>query len=496
MATNTGVNYDPSAAQSVSYGQYENGLPAADLYNNLPGGQTEIGIQKTRFDASNRAGIVAATQNKIYQQYFDLFMMQQNKGMTFKVDRWYPVAGAKNYDMMPSFEVGSDRYGNRITKAMVDGTANYSFVDKDGVVTNVVNAVNLGVHMKDGALVDPAGGTGTRIGYDPNGTNDGPFFNSRDIEAVTNQIGMLDEGTKDSNKVHAKKTTLQTTLFQIGYSAEWTKRSEMFSEDAVHIKQKEAVGTKLGHAVDDLNQLAMLATTNKAYSAGATSVATVGNITAGVALANDGSDDAEIKITYDMLKRIYKKLKVDGAEMIDEIITGSVNVGTVPVKSSYHMLIHHNHLSDLEGLKNEHGEKAFKPVHEYAASLKAMGKKLAVGEVGRIYEFVVVTSDKAMHVAAGGIAVNPLYTGSLKSSFDKAGVERFDVYPILFPTKGSIAGVALQGYAKPKFYYTGHETAAFDNIYRNRAVFSGQAWYASLITKPEGLLRYDVAVSE
>jgi N4-gp56 family major capsid protein len=270
---------------------------------------------------------------------------------------------------------------------------------------------------------------------------------------------------------------------------------EMFSEDMVHIKQKEAVGTKLGYAIDDLNQISMLSTTNRYYATDTLNPA-IDNVGDDVTVG-DGTDDNQASISYEDLKRIYNKLVIDGAEKVNELITGSAKVGTLTVESKYHMIIHQNHLSDLEALVDEHNRPAFIPVHQYAAGLKAQGMSLAPGEVGRIYQFVVIVSERAMHESAKGAEIPIGYTGKLKWGVSTEAVpkNRFDIYPILFPTKGSIAGVGLQGHMKPQFYYTGKETVAFDNLFRNKSAFAGKAWYASLITKPEGLLRYDVAVT-
>jgi N4-gp56 family major capsid protein len=72
---------------------------------------------------------------------------------------------------------------------------------------------------------------------------------------------------------------------------------------------------------------------------------------------------------------------------------------------------------------------------------------------------------------------------------------RFDVFPVLFPTKGSFATVGLKGHGKIKFNSQSPSKVELSNPYATQGFFSYNMWYAGIILREERLLKILVAAS-
>jgi len=74
-------------------------------------------------------------------------------------------------------------------------------------------------------------------------------------------------------------------------------------------------------------------------------------------------------------------------------------------------------------------------------------------------------------------------------------LDYFDVFPILFPTKGSFATVGLKGHGKIKFHAQSPSKIELSNPYATQGFFSYNMWYAGIILREERLLKILVCAS-
>jgi hypothetical protein len=289
----------------------------------------------------------------------------------------------------------------------------------------------------------------------------------------------------------------------------------------------------------------MLGTATVMYPSLATSMSTIG-----ASIAINGTEDGKWKVSYDLIRKGVRKLVRNRAKKNTSIVTGSTKVGTVPVAKAFYAIINADVKSDLESLvrgtvaDNGTTEFVYVPAHKYAGA-----GSLAEGEVGQMHEVKFIEAESAVVYAAEGAAVPANYAGTLSYSNDGvsrtvtniSGAEltltlnsgetyastvvlaigasanildadvitggtvdvdytilngdRFDVYPILFPTEGAFATVGLKGHDKIKFNSKSPEQVENGNPYGTTGFFSYNFFYAGIILREEALLKILVAAS-
>lgn len=312
----------------------------------------------------------------------------------------------------------------------------------------------------------------------------------------------LGEGAGAVNQRTLQKITMETSVARYGEMIEYTDEVDLFSEDAMQFRYREELGALANSRWEDLLQLDMLATPTVLYSGVGTSLATIGD---GAAI--DGSEDADWKVSYDLIRRSVRKLVRNRAKKNTSIVTGDVKIGTTPINAAYYGIIGADVKADLETITRGVGyerEFTFKPVHAYASA-----STLAEGEVGSMHEVRFIESEAAVTYAGMGAAVPADYVGSLAyTTFatDAAAIavrgvgatagDYFDVHPILFPTQGAFATVGLKGQGKIKFNSRSPNFITNENPYGTVGFFSYNFFYAGIILEEEKLLKTLVAVGQ
>ena len=81
------------------------------------------------------------------------------------------------------------------------------------------------------------------------------------------------------------------------------------------------------------------------------------------------------------------------------------------------------------------------------------------------------------------------YVGELSYTGEIGKGAKFDVFPILYPTKGSFATVGLKGHNKIVFHAKSPSQVEHSNPFGTKGFFSYNFWYASIITQEEKLLK-------
>ncbi len=305
--------------------------------------------------------------------------------------------------------------------------------------------------------------------------------------ALTN--ASLSEGAGAVNKRSLQKITVETTLARYGEMIDYTDEVDLFSEDYIQVKYREELGELANSRQEDLLQLDMLGTPTVMYSGDATTKATLGN---GVAL--DGSEDAEWKISYDLVRKAVRKLTRNRAKKNTTIVTGSTKIDTRTVAKSYYAVIDSDIKADLENLtRGSSYEKEFVyvPVQKYGDA-----GSIAEGEVGYMYEVRFIESEAAVVYFGKGATVPDNYVGSLAYTGTIGSGAKFDVHAILFPTEGAFATVGLKGQGKINFKSKSPEEVELVNPYGTTGFFSYNFFYAGLILEPEKLLAVYVGATK
>ncbi len=388
-------------------------------------------------------------------------------------------------------------YGNGTTTATAGANTIVHYYDKAGV--KAANEMNVYAQWADRKSMPLNMGKTFKISkflhiYDREQTA-GDFalkgyLSARDIADVTAGLTATDgtgasltEGAGATNKRSIKKVTMDTAFARYGEMIDYTDEVTMFSEDSIQVRYREELGRLANRRSEDLIQLDMLGTTNVMYSGTATSVATVG-----AAVAADGATDGLFKVNYDLIRKAARKLVRNRAEKNTSIVTGNTKIDTRTINKAFYAIVGPEVKFDLESQTRGTGsteEFAYVPAYKYAGVAN-----LAEGEVGAMHDVRFIESESAVVYAGQGATIPVSYVGTLSNSAGK-----FDVFPILFPTKGAFATVGLKGYNKIKFNAQSPEKIELTNPYGTNGFFSYNMWYAGIILQEERLLKILVAAS-
>jgi N4-gp56 family major capsid protein len=311
------------------------------------------------------------------------------------------------------------------------------------------------------------------------------FMTARTADDVSTALtnATLSEGAGAVNKRTLQKVTYETSLARYGEMIDYTDEVEIFSEDYIQVKYREELGELANSRMEDLIQLDMLGTTTVLGAGGA-----VANSGIGADVAADGSDDAEFKVSYDLIRKATRLLVRNRAKKNSSIVTGSTKIGTTPIAKAYYAIIGADVKADLETLtrgETYSTEFVYIPAHKYAGAAS-----LAEGEVGAMHEVRFIEAESAIVYAGEGAAIPEDYAGTLSNDGTN-----FDVFPILFPTEGAFATVGLKGNEKIKFNSKSPSQVENANPYGTTGFFSYNFFYAGIILRPEAMLKVLVGAS-
>lgn len=422
----------------------------------------------------DRAGIKAANAMNIYEQFADRKSMPQKMGKTFKISKWQHI-----YDL-------DEADASFATKGYLGKR------DLASVTTNLANS----------------GGAGT-----------------------------IAEGAGAVNQVTPKKVTVSTDIARYGFMIEYTDEVVLFSEDTVQTRYREELGYLIGQAKEDLIQADMLNGAGIAIQAGGVTKVNLGNAIDDTSAATVEATEALTKVSFDLIRKGVKALVRNRAQRNTEIVTGSTKIGTAPVNKAFYGIVGPEVKYDLETLtrgSTYETEFVYVPAYQYAAA-----SNIAEGEIGQMHDVRFIESEGAFMEAGGGFAAPINYTtnggtlstttvtdgiklltgGSGAASITVNGVsydltdaatmnipadatvadnvnvtvgaaadgDLFDVFPILFPTKGSFATLGLKGKGKIQFHSKAPSEVELGNPYGTKGFFSANMFYAGLTLQSEKL---------
>lgn len=411
--------------------------------------------QNTIVHYYDKAGVKAANEVSVYAQFADRRSMPLKMGLTYKVSKWLHI-----YDRDPTTDADFGAKGYLSARDIVATHDNLKATD----------------------------GTGAALA----------------------------EGAGITNKVSIKKVTIETNFARYGEMLDYTDEVELFSEDAVQVHYREELGMLANRRVEDLIQLDLLGGTQMMYCGTATSTETCGQDTTD----ETGGDDDDSRISYTLIRKAVRKLVRNRAIKNTTIVTGSTKIDTRTINKAFYAVIGPEVKYDLEevvkGTVTAGGvaEYAYIPTYKYADATN-----MAEGEVGAMGDVRFVESESQLVYAGAGakapsavtagdggyggdLAVTTLDTAGAAALDTYQGVteyangeQRFDVFPIILPTKGSFATVGLKGQGKIKFNSQAPSKIEISNPYGTQGFFSYNVWYAGIILRDERLLQIQVCAS-
>lgn len=326
------------------------------------------------------------------------------------------------------------------------------------------------------------------------------FMTNRTAQEVSDSLTAagLAEGAGAVNQRSIEKVTVETSIARYGEMLQYTDEVDLFSEDHIQVRYREELGELANSRYEDLIQLDLLSTGTVLYSGSATSNATVG------ATQADGSDDDDYKATYELVRKMSRKLVRNRAKKTTSLVTGSTKIDTRTVAQAFYAIIGADVKADLEVSLDSVGKLAWVPVHKYGAAAS-----VAEGEVGAVHEMRFIEAESAIVYAGAGAAVPTGYVGSLANTTfatDAAAIAvrgagatagtYFDVYPILVPSQGAFATVGLKGQGKITFKSKSPEQVENANPYGTNGFFSYNFFYAGILLEEEKVLRAMVCASK
>ena len=316
------------------------------------------------------------------------------------------------------------------------------------------------------------------------------YLGKRDLTTISDKLNATDgsgaaltEGAGAINQVTPKRINYETSLARYGYMIEYTDEVKLFSDEMVQVRYREELGYLMNQTEEDLIQRDMLNSCGININAGGVTIANMGT-----GILADGTGDELFQVSYDLIRQAVKALKRNRAQKVTEVVTGSTKIDTRTVNSAYYAIIGPEVKYDLENTArgtSYEKEFAFVPAFKYASA-----SNLAEGEVGQMHDVRFIESEGALMEEGAGAAIPVDYDGVL--SHDGAN---FNVFPILFPTKGSFAAVGLRGKNRIQFNAVSPETVNQTNPYGTKGFFSANFFYASLALMPERMARVNVLAS-
>ena len=243
-------------------------------------------------------------------------------------------------------------------------------------------------------------------------------------------------------------TDVTATLLQYGDFTILTDKVNMMVEDNVVKESTDVLGEQGGQTVDEVTRDDLM---------GGTAVIYVGGVADRASVAG--------KVTDAELKQAIKLLKGQNAKMFTTTITGSVKVGTAPIRKAYVGIVHTDTTETLEGITG------FKGTEEYASQTL-----IDVNECGA-YKNIRFVETTVAKVFAG------------------AGAGSVDVYASLILGKDAYGVVSLRGQKNIQTIVKPLGSAGTADPLNQRASVGWVAWTVTKILNNNWMVRVESAES-
>lgn len=296
------------------------------------------------------------------------------------------------------------------------------------------------------------------------------YGSSKDVGYISGKLPALTETGGRVNRVGFTRRTLEGTFEKFGFFDEYTQESMDFDTDdelEMHIVRETLRGAN--ELTEDALQIDLLS------SAGV--IRFSGDATSDAEMSAEGTLD---EVNYDDLMRLGIDLDNNRCPKRLTMITGTRLIDTKTIDGARPLYIGSEVLPILRKMADSFGDRAFIPVHQYAA-----GGTTIPGEVGSIDQFRIVVVPEMMRWEGAGDTV-----GSNPGYRETGG--NYDVYPMLCVGEGSFTTIGFQTDGKTVKFKIKHakpgstESYAGDP-YGETGFYSIKWYYGFMILRPEWL---------
>lgn len=290
------------------------------------------------------------------------------------------------------------------------------------------------------------------------------YGSSKDIGSIPAKLPALSETGGRVNRVGFKRKEIEGTFEKFGFFTEYSQDLLNFDSDAdlmTHIMRELMTGAM--QVTEDALQIDLLTNASTIYFTGvATTAATVDNTSV---------------LTYTDLMKVSIALDNNRTPKQTKIITGTRMIDTRTLAAARIAYCGSELIPTLEAMKDLHGERAFIPVHQYAA-----GTTLLKGERGSIGEFRIIVVPNMFKWAGAG-------AGTADAAFYKT-TAKYDVFPFLIVGDESFTTIGFQTDGKSNKFTTvnrkpGVETADRNDPYGEMGFSSIKWWYGFMGLRTE-----------
>ena len=216
------------------------------------------------------------------------------------------------------------------------------------------------------------------------GVKDMFAFRYRNLRPATTP---LTEGVLPS-EVSPIREKVSFGVAQYGSYMIYTDVVDLFDVDNIKAQFTDILGDQAAETADVVIRDIISAGTNVVY--------------AGTQTDRLGVANGDVKLTTANLDLATLKLKNARAKKMKTIVTGSVNIGTKPIRDAYICIVHPNIVPDLQGLSG------FIPVEQYAYT-----KDIIENEIGSYKEIRFIENTNAKSVLSGTGGDVPVYLSLL-----------------------------------------------------------------------------------
>lgn len=374
-----------------------------------------------------------------------------------------PVNGSESsINKAPAGQIRTDHY---VKKALIEARREQYFMQLADVTSM---PKNMGKKIKKYhylPLLDDANVNDQ--GIDASGAtiaNGNLYGSSKDIGTIPGKYPTLTENGGRVNRVGFKRIEIEGSIEKLGFFEEYTQESVDFDSDSellMHINREML--NAASEITEDALQVDLL------NSAGVEKFA--GDATA------DSEVDQDDVVTYGDLLRLSIDLDNNRTPKQTKVIVGTRMIDTKTVAGARVLYIGSELQPTLEAMVDLHNERAFIPVHQYAA-----GSTIMTGEIGSVGYFRVIVVPEMMNWTGAGADASAVDT-----HYETGG--NFDIFPMLVVGDGSFTTIGFQTDGKTVKFSIKHkkpnETHDRTDPYGETGFMSIKWYYGFLLQRPE-----------
>lgn len=299
------------------------------------------------------------------------------------------------------------------------------------------------------------------------------YGSSKDIGRILGALPVLTEEGGRVNRVGFSRSFTEGTFNKFGFFFEYSQDLENFDSDPQIVSRMYQQALE---AAEDVTEKALCADLLN----GAGTIIYAGN-----AISDATMNETSI-LSYQSLRRLSRALDDNKTPRETKYIFGSTNLDTRTATTYRTLFVGAEVLAIIETLKDQFGNPAFIPAHQYGA---ALGGKLMEDEVGIIDKFRVVYVEDMLGWYGAGADADPQFGLATDNG-------KYNIYPALCIGTDAFTCISFDGSngVNNKFkihHQKPNESHSLLDPYGEIGFVSIKWWYGIMFKRPEriGLIK-------